>query len=228
MTSSFEASSGYARKIWTYSRQYIHGSAYRPVTDFLIRARHEDGSNEYTGISTKAFLWYYSTTDPSQLMLPVPILSPSSFRDVHTQALASACRGSLVFLRGYPSPDWLAFLGHHYQIDPSYWKQHLEFLPKVGVAFPQERPLPSTTSCTFQLRVGSIGSWGRWWYPQHRLEDLRSSAATDMRNYCTALSSGRNWNQGKSIVRHFSIEQKVIVHLYNNTDPDRWTGIAFF
>ncbi|KAI9694137.1 MAG: hypothetical protein M1822_003408 [Bathelium mastoideum] len=163
-----------------------------------------------------------------------PLLNLSAFLGLDTDATSSNCGGRLIFLRGYPSPEWISALGYHYNIHPEYWKRHLDFL-SYGQGSPQvSYNLPSTVGRIFQLSVGSIGSLGRWWRPGQRIKDLRRSAASDMDRYLRSLSTTRGWEPTNSIVRryilhdkeHYSIEQQVTIYLHTNTDEKDWIGKA--
>lgn len=225
---------GYVDKISTFSRQDARGRVYRPLAEFLSKGTHNNHGNQSPDTLADCFAWYYAIY-PKLPMSLIPLLSPSIFRDVDADSISSACGGRLVFLRGYPSPKWLAFLGHFYQIKPEYWRRHLDFLSLGDGTFPREYQLPSTTSRIFQFRVGSIGSWGRWWGLGQRIEDLNRSAATDMDRYLNVLGAGRGWKQADSIVRryilhdkeHFSIEQNVTVYLHTENEASQWIGMLF-
>ena len=138
-----------------------------------------------------------------------------------------------MFLRGYPSAQWLSILGHLYDIHPEYWRRHLDFL-SLGDAFSANRQrLPSTAGRIFQFSVGSIGTFGRWWKPGQRIKDLRRTATADMDRYCKGLTAGRDWRPADSIVRryilhnkeHFSIEQNVTVCLHTGSSPADWISM---
>jgi hypothetical protein len=182
--------------------------------------------------STNCLTWY-SGIYPSIPLSLNPALSLSQFRGLDESSISSAANGRLIFLRGYPSAKWLALVGHLFQVGPDYWRHHLDFLSLSTGTFSQERPLPSTRGSLFQMRLGSIGSWGRFWQlSHHSIQTLRKMAADDMERYYNALGDGHGWKQADSVVRqyilhdkeHFSIEQKVTVYLHNESGTQPWTG----
>ena len=227
----FTGSKDYVAKIVGFSRQDARGLAYRPLADFLNNAWRYSHENDITEVTEEHFLWYYAI-HPTLSMSPSQLLSPLNIRGHETTPISSACDGKLIFLRGYPSAERLALLGHSYEVEPVFWKRHLDFLSPADGALAQVYQPPSTASRIFQLRVGSIGTWGRFWQPHQHIEHLRRSAADDMKRYRNALAAGHNWHPADSVVRryilhdkeHFTIEQNVTVLFHNNNNSNRWIG----
>lgn len=219
---------GYIARIQRFSSRR---SGYQPLADFLHRAVIDSRISESADRESECFVWFYAIHGNRPLSMD-PLLSPSVLRNINADSVSSACSGRLIFLRGYPSPKWLAHLGYIHQVNPEYWKRHLNFLYHSVDAFPRERLLPSDTSCTFQLRINSIGALGRWWQPHRSIETLRRSAAIEMEAYSNNLRAGRNWKQADSVVRryvlhdreHFSIEQHITVHLRSDRLANQWTS----
>jgi hypothetical protein len=221
-------------RIIAFSRQDARGRAYRPLADFLSKVKQDNNNgHQTTDASSESFVYYYALY-PNVPMSLNSLLDPSAFQEFDASFVSSGCGGRLIFLRGYPSPQWLSALGNLYDVRPEYWKRHLDFL-SLGDAYPPESHLlPSTVGRIFQLSVGSIGSLGRWWKPGQRIKDLRRSAATDMDRYLKGLSAGRGWKPADSVVRryilhdkeHFSIEQKVTLYLHERRNVNEWIGVS--
>lgn len=116
--------------------------------------------------------------------------------------------GQLIFLRGYPSPNWLTAIGTNYRIDPEFFRRHLSLGPsKEYFDLPS---LPSSSRNIINLNLISIGGW-----------DSSSSKHQDdikgMQDHFRHL--GTTSGVGESIVRrftwhdeeHFTIEQNASV-----------------
>lgn len=220
----------YANKILTFARQHDLGYAYRELADFVwngLNTRH--GANHMA--PAREFVWYYvyyanRPTARHALTLPFEVFN------IEKNATSRADSGRLIFLRGYPSPEWVASLGQLYQVHPEYWRRHLNFLFPSGTAIPQEHRLPSVSDNIFQIRVGSIGRWGRWWKADSHIGELRRTAAVEMERYTTRLRQGTGWTQGDSVVRgytlhdkdHFSIEQNLTVYLQKSNSVSGWVS----
>ena len=216
----------YVHRIWNFSR--AQGPAcvtYRPLAAFLRHASRDEDDLE--DVASEGFLWYYAA-HAELPMLPQPLSLPAL-----TEAMMSSnCNGSLIFLRGYPSARWLASLGGLYQIEPSFWKRHLDYLSVEDGTFTPGTPLPSAENHIFHLSSWSIGTWGRFSRPYQRIEHLRSSATDEMRRYRRDLANGQSWRPADSVVRrytlhdkeHFSIEQTVTVLFHTKDNDSKWIG----
>jgi hypothetical protein len=144
--------------------------------------------------------------------------------------------GRIIFLRGYPSAEWLRCFGARYKIDPGFFKKHLSFL-ETGLKGSNflSSDLPSSSLNYFQLRLTTIGSrqaskarqGGKY------LEKERNAAKEAMDSYSHGLRLGRGWRPGDSIVRrytllddeHFGIEQMATIY-FGRTDKSQndWYG----
>ncbi|KAF2108476.1 hypothetical protein BDV96DRAFT_652727 [Lophiotrema nucula] len=133
---------------------------------------------------------------------------------------------SMLFLRGQPCPEWLAYAGASYHIDPEFFQRHLDFLLTMSrkryFAYP---PLISASRNIIQLSymtVGECSSQGGD-IDQAELDDLRMSSDMDMRHYFNLMSKGisQTSSPADSIVRdyflldkdHFVIHQQVSVYI---------------
>ena len=148
--------------------------------------------------------------------------------------------GRLLFLRGNPSPEWLNRIGAQYNVDPEFFRRHLDLGTTIGRQNYFELPfLPSTMENMLSLRIITIGSRkapNRRYPPtQNELEHLRQEARTSMKAYLDRISRGKDpeLQLGDSIVRdisvhdseHFSIEQNISIHILKAMAG--WIGMIF-
>ena len=143
----------------------------------------------------------------------------------------SSVSNRLIFLRGYPSAEWLNRLGSHYAIDPRFFLHHLQFRSS-GTESNQRTTFasPSSQQTIFRLNLITVGEHSQCGDMKVQQED----AARKMNSYLHTLRTRRGWTLGDSIVRSydvlserlFSIEQFATVHLArNSTDSDKWTSM---
>jgi len=168
-----------------------------------------------------SFAWLYELqpeVSPKAIRLSRPL--PKIRRD------GTADPNILLFLRGYPSPEWVAELGSRYKIDPEFFHRHLKFLSSD-----QDKPtrtrfvLPSSQKTIFQMSLTSMGT--------QECIDVRSKradAVAQMETYLHDLKKGDKWKCGNSVVRSFevhdeqtfSIQQTVTVYVASIDKP--WIG----
>jgi hypothetical protein len=131
---------------------------------------------------------------PTPLRQPLPDL-------LHTTA-DSRSDGALMFLMGYPSPDWLLQLGAAYHIDPEFFRLHLDFAQSEIERSLEQPRLPSYRKSVFQLHVTSIG----YHVPplQLNIQQRRASSAKDMAAYLKSMQNSIGWKQGDSIIRSYA------------------------
>jgi hypothetical protein len=130
--------------------------------------------------------------------------------------------GQLVFLKGYPTRDWLNLIGSRYLVDPEFFARHLDFLSPMTSASSFTVPaLPSSSWNMMQLQVTTIGSRDceRRAYKQEEIDAMRHSKKTEMASYDQELSAGNGIRVGNAMVchcstldeTHFAIEQQISV-----------------
>lgn len=136
---------------------------------------------------------------------------------------------NMVFMRGYPSPEWLNSIGAKFRIDPEFFQRHLNFSSQTANTLPSLTlipPPPSVQTDTVTLHVTTIClrlSDGRVQLSQDSLDAARELASQDMAKYITSLSTlnSPRVTLGDSVVRefsihdseHFSIEQMVSINI---------------
>ncbi|MCJ1248406.1 hypothetical protein MMC30_005623 [Trapelia coarctata] len=131
--------------------------------------------------------------------------------------------GLLLFMRGYPSPEWLKLIGVKYEVDPEFYQRHLQFQTLAsGIRDHFATPsLPSTRTHIFDLCFSSIVSRdteGPSYGPED-LRELRQQSADATTKYHRDLKYLAS--VGDSVVRRHSIlskqlcvvEQTVSVHV---------------
>lgn len=133
-------------------------------------------------------------------------------------------QSQIMFLRGYPSPQWLRLIGSKYHVDPEFFARHMDFRTtwdkSNNFSFPS---LPSSSWHLIDLPVITIGyrDVATKQYEQDEIHAMRKSEEIAMENYCHQLCTGAGLKCGNSIVRkyysldetHFVIEQRISICL---------------
>ncbi|KAL8939351.1 MAG: hypothetical protein Q9211_002781 [Gyalolechia sp. 1 TL-2023] len=117
--------------------------------------------------------------------------------------------GRLLFIGGYPSPQWLNHIGSKFDIDPEFFFRHLEFdqLQMTPIHFFMPS-LPSRAEI-IRIRITSILSKDDFHFEQaHDITDLRNSCKIHMKEYLENLVKSVNVSLSESIVRRFSVHDK--------------------
>ncbi|KAK3326198.1 hypothetical protein B0H66DRAFT_150527 [Apodospora peruviana] len=119
----------------------------------------------------------------------------------------------LVFVRGYPSPDWICRLGSHYRLDVEFFRQKLHFLEDKSLYdLPQ---VPSNHHNMFRLRVPVV-------YQRQRA--LKLAEVRHLRQVERKMVSRHHHSLvavGDSIIRqlsvidetHFILDQEVSIYM---------------
>jgi hypothetical protein len=130
----------------------------------------------------------------------------------------------LVFIRGYPSPDWICQLGSQFRIDVEFFRQKLHFLEDKE--FYDLPPPPSNSPNILRIKLTSIFKRQE----ALSLSDIQRLRATETKSI--EKYQRRLHTPGESMVRHFSthdattftIEQEVSIYLVHKR-VHGWTGI---
>lgn len=142
--------------------------------------------------------------------------------------------GRLLFLKGFPSAQWLNLLGAKYEIDPEFFVRHLSLQDGSSGGSPGDPSLLqlSSTANIFQLRILTVGSWDT---SRSRLsvEELRRHCNASIMKYHEDLRMKQNMPMCASMVRgflvldkeHFSLEQTISILLVNHCE--RWTAVIW-
>jgi hypothetical protein len=123
----------------------------------------------------------------------------------------------ILFLKGYPSPEWVKSIGGCCRIDPEFFRWQLRFRCRREYSFSPS--LPSTFENLVRLRFTTIGETNSNTRNQTLVEKLREIGAESLSKYKHTLKVGSLVRKGDSIVRdyfvldarHFIIEQEMSI-----------------
>jgi len=136
----------------------------------------------------------------------------------------------VLFLRGYPSRNWLCNLGAKLDLDFTFLNTHFsnpsQFNAAENLWYPAQ---PLTGSKTIQLTITSVGTWDNY-RSAISLEEARRSFQKEMKAYILNVNKGHGLRTCDSVVRdfylhdlnHFSFDQTVTLHLMQRDSA--WTG----
>ena len=222
MLSDLELRRKYTAQITRFSTidaesSLYHGREYRPLADFLSSHNGQGKEREFP------FAWLYQFQDGSAEK-PRVFASPVAFSSILQD---SHIGGRILFLRGYPSAEWIAQIGSQLNIDPDMWRRHLSYLGTSRSTNDFSQPQSFSSQNIFRLCISSAGTRGVLKHPPSRkdLNEDRADAANKMAEYQASLQHNclkkDDWRLGDSIVRSynihdedlFSVEQYVTVHL---------------
>lgn len=111
--------------------------------------------------------------------------------------------GQIVFLRGFLSPSWVSAVGSKYNIDPEFFRSHMDFL-STGVSG-HAYSLSSLQSCSsniFRLCVSTV--LHRDDFGGQDLQMQRSTQSVDMGTYKIQQLGSTRMCCGDSIAREYS------------------------
>ena len=133
----------------------------------------------------------------------------------------------LLFLRGFPTSAWLRRVGSYYTVDPEFFRRHLDFSLFAHQQWFSSPSLPSTSSNFIRLRVTSLFTRTR---ECPDVDEARSGARESMRDYIEDLSEPYQGSLGESIVRRFSVHDRLYCSLEQDISlcccrsAQGWTG----
>lgn len=137
--------------------------------------------------------------------------------------------GQLVFIRGFISPSWVSAIGSKYNVDPVFFRQHMDFLSasidRHAYSFPS---LASSSNNIFRLCVSTL--LHRDDFGGQDLQSQRSAQSTELGTYKIQQLGSTRVCCGDSLVREYStvcssfsvIEQWISICV-TKTDAG-WTG----
>lgn len=135
------------------------------IASYLNNPRSQKSrSNSPNFISTKLspeqdiqenFIYLYDVTTTRRTLFSADQKGLSDFKRYKEDS-----KSSLIFLRGFPSRDWLNGLGELYEPAPELYRRHLEFQAFTSGArdYHLSSPLPSASARVFQLSMPTICS----------------------------------------------------------------------
>jgi hypothetical protein len=135
----------------------------------------------------------------------------------------------VIFLRGYPSPEWIKSIGACCRIeDAEFFRWHLRF--KCRQEYCLSQPLFSAFSNIIRLKFITIGSRNSNGNKQETVDKLRDKATKAMKSYESDLKIGDMVRSGDSIVRDYYVldEQHVVIEqemsICITKSSNNWTG----
>lgn len=164
-------------------------------------------------------------TDTDPISLPPPRSHPGQRK------------GRLLFVRGFPSPSWVAELGSRYRVDPEFFYRHLDFLDASphGSCF-NTPSLLNTTNNIIHIPVNTILT-DAMAYSTANLHDNSVGYRNLIRDQLSKYKKGiqKLASCGDSIVREYSIlsnrysviEQRISVCVMEDGD-EGWIGTPSF
>lgn len=135
----------------------------------------------------------------------------------------------LVFIRGFVSPSWVSAIGSKYNIDPEFFRRHMDFLSasidRHAYSFPS---LPSSSDNIFRLCVSTL--LHRDNYGGQHLQSQQAYQAIELAAYRAQQLGSTKVCCGDSLVRDYStvcsrfsvIEQWISIYI-TKTDTG-WAG----
>lgn len=200
-------------------------------------AHLSSGQSLYPGYNFKPLVEYLQRRKDASTNIEIPAspLSSSSFVTLHNLRLAetdekrvetfyeprdlikrldeylvSDAAALLLFMNGYPSPEWISNIGWKCNIDPEFFLCHLNFRPEADPTNCFALPaLPSSSWNVIRLRIPSIcRRHSEEQHNQSEIERLRRIASEQMKVYIDNFKCDRSVNTGDSIVRSFAIHDQ--------------------
>lgn len=141
----------------------------------------------------------------------------------------------IVFLKGYPSREWILALGAKYEVDPEFFSRHMDFRKSRSSLAPSYSvpALPSTSWHMMRLPCMTIGTRDGQQIRGNAANILRArrQAEMSMERYVNELVRGVNFRTGDSIIRdyhllderNFVLEQLLTVCL--KLASPHWIGV---
>jgi hypothetical protein len=137
--------------------------------------------------------------------------------------------GQVVFIRGFISPSWVSVLGSKYNIDPEFFRRHMDFLStndgRHSYSFPS---LASSSNNIFRLCVSTL--LHRDDFGGQNLQSQRSEQLNELGKYKIHQLGSSKVCCGDSVVREYStlcasfsvIEQWISIYIAKTNRS--WAG----
>jgi hypothetical protein len=140
---------------------------------------------------------------------------------------------NLIFLKGYPSPEWLRCIGSRYGVDPEFFRRHFDFRsPSQSKSNLSTVTLPSSSWRMLELHITTLLTAEYTTRRDISSEQLRGVNNSTMERYIMGLLVG-DIATGDPIIRHFStidathfaMEQRISISLH--VDDHNWTSESY-
>lgn len=144
-------------------------------------------------------------------------------------SVPSESSGHVVFIRGFISPSWVSALGSKYNIDPEFFRRHMDFLStndgRHAYSFPS---LASSSNNMFRLCVSTL--LHRDDFGGKDLQTERSAQLTELSKYKMHQLGSNKVCCGDSLVREYAtvcasfsvIEQWISIYIARTNGS--WAG----
>ena len=160
-----------------------------------------------------------------------------------TSSETSKPLGRLLFLRGFPSVEWLGLIGARYKIDPEFFMRFLHFKSTKDTIVNYSLPaLPAATWNILELPIITIGERKILLgvVNQAEIDNMRREARSKLQEYHDLLRGHDEIIVGSSVVRDvaiidhscFALEHCIWIclqpHVAKDADSARWTRRLLF
>lgn len=118
-------------------------------------------------------------------------------------------KSELIFLTGYPSPEWLNAIVARYGVDHRFLHRHVDFLPSGQRDWYTGADVPSRSGHFIRLLVPSIvfvGPEGRY-VPVGELQKARNASGEQLRQKAKSFFGRSSFSAGQSIIRNMNIHR---------------------
>jgi hypothetical protein len=233
----------YAHDVFSFSRKtpedsFYSGLHYARLGRFLISPYRSNGDSTSAIVSSTnanfATLYDldYQNCGNDRIR---QFINPDEFA-AHMEPSKQSRNGSagrILFIRGFPSPQWLNQIGATFDVDPEFFYRHIEISADStsSTATPDYYCAPHLPSSAdiIQLRISNIGSWDNS-RSLGSIETLRKDCSASMNLHLEDFLRLRNMSVCDSIVRrftvhdiqHFTVEQMISIKVLRH--DRRWTG----
>ncbi|GLA12455.1 hypothetical protein AnigIFM62618_008400 [Aspergillus niger] len=234
----------YARAIISLSRRYSSTSAfpgnnYMDIAEWMIQERYLLNSVKQEKDAISSPFWSEKPHDlvvvynSGERQWDVQQYSQEQHEDFSAATPVPASgSGQIVFIRGFISPSWVSAIGSKYNIEPEFFKRHMDFLSmcidRHSYSFPS---LVSSSNNIIRLCVSTI--LHRDDFGGQDLQSQRSYQRSELGSYRLQQLGSNRVRCGDSLVREYStvcprfsvIEQWISLYI---TKTDReWAVIAW-
>lgn len=144
-------------------------------------------------------------------------------------SVPSESLGQVVFIRGFVSPSWVAVLGSKYNIDPEFFRRHMDFLStnndRHSFSFPS---LANSSNNIFRLCVNTLVHRDN--FGGQNVHSQRSEQISELGKYKIHQLGSKNVCCGDSLVREYTtvcasfsvIEQWISIYVAKTSSS--WAG----
>lgn len=200
-------------RVRSFASDPLHSAAYLSnlsgyLTKPFRKPAHRARYNVPTPTLKKCCTFFYSYEilgpRPSK---PVTYDNASSFLSHSGASSPHKDKSELIFLTGYPSPEWLNAIVFRYGVDHRFLYRHLDFLPSGQRDWYTAPDVPSRSEHFIRLLLPSIvflGSEDRY-VSIKELHKARNACADQLRQKSKNLFGGSQSSTGHSIIRQVNI-----------------------